>query len=267
MERRTCPLCGGGDLQDLGALDSRRLARCPDCGHRFVARVDDDALAAEYRAAYYASDDDPRIAAWAAAHAPVWDAVIDRIVVLQPGARRLLDVGSGTGGFLARLQAGHPTMQLAAVEASVIARASLARRVPGIAFPAERAEDLGGVADRFDVVTMLQTLEHLVDPLAACRGARHCLRDGGLLFATVPNRRALAVWRRGRAADCYANGTHLQFFAMENLRAMLEDAGFRRIRREVAFGGGQHAGLLPRALQWALRAAGCSVELRVVAWR
>ena len=232
----------------------------------FAAACDDELIAAEYRAAYYASDGDPRIAAWAAAHTRVWDAVIDRIVALRPHATHLLDVGSGTGGFLAQLQARRPAMQLAAVETSAAARASLARRVPGIAFPVDRAEQLAGVAERFDVVTMLQTLEHLHDPLAACRGARRCLRDGGLLFATVPNRRSLAVLRRGREADCYANGTHLQFFAMKNVRALLHAAGFRRVHREVAFGGGQHAGLLPRVLQWALRAAGWSAELRVTAW-
>jgi SAM-dependent methyltransferase len=114
---------------------------------------------------------------------------------------------------------------------------------------------------------MLQTLEHLRDPLAACRGALHCLRTGGLLFVTVPNRRSLAVWRHGRAADCYANGTHLQFFAKATLHRLLHAAGFLRARRLVGFGGGQHAAWLPALLQYSLRVACLSTELRFVAWR
>jgi SAM-dependent methyltransferase len=233
----------------------------------FVAACGDEALAAEYRAAYYASNDDPRIAAWAAQHAPVWDTVIDQIEALHPAFASLLDVGAGSGGFLQRVRARRPAVALAAVETAEPARRALERALPNVVFAADRAEALGAADARFDVVTLLQTLEHLHDPLAACRGAHDCLRDGGLLFATVPNRRSFAVWRRGRAADCYANGTHLQFFAWRGLRALLRAAGFRRVRRLASFGGGQYHALLPRALQYALRVAGWSTELRAVAWR
>ena len=134
-------------------------------------------------------------------------------------------------------------------------------------FPAQFAERLLDVGERYDAVTMLQTLEHLQDPLAACRGALHCLRPGGILFATVPNRRSLTVWRHGRAADCHANGTHLQFFTARAMRQMLRAAGFARVERVVDFGGGQHDGRVLQLAQYALRRVGLSTELRFVAWR
>ncbi|HEX5050547.1 MAG TPA: class I SAM-dependent methyltransferase [Planctomycetota bacterium] len=222
-------------------------------------------MAAEYHAAYYADENDPRIAAWASAHEAVWNAIVDQILLLHPTATSLLDVGAGGGGLLARLHARRPDLALAAVEPAAPARAALTRRFPGICFPADSAEQLEAVDARFDVVMMLQTLEHVHDPLVACRGAWHCLRPGGLLMVTVPNRRSLAVLRHGRAADCYANGTHLQFFARTTLHALLRRAGFDRVRRRVDFGGGQHSKWLPQLAQYALRAAGWSSELRYVA--
>jgi SAM-dependent methyltransferase len=204
------------------------------------------------------------MAAWSAAHADVWDGVLDQILAVQPQAASLLDVGAGSGGFLARARARLPRLELAAVEPNGPARTALARRFPGLTFPADSAERLDAGTSSFDVVTILQTLEHLQDPLAACRGALARLREGGLLFVTVPNRRSLAVLCRGRAAGCYANGTHLQFFAWSGLAALLHRAGFVQVRRLAGFGGGQHRRFLPNLAQFIVRRLGCSTEVRAV---
>lgn len=262
---RACPVCSRTTRSTLGTLGHRQLARCTACDHEFAADFDAAAIAAEYRAAYYADAADPRIAAWASMHRPVWDAIVDQLSVLQPTASHFLDVGSGSGGFLARLRARHPAAQLAAVESSAPARDALHRQLPDVVFVAPTAEDLGQVARRFDVITMLQTLEHLTDPLAALRGALHCLQPGGLLFATVPNRRSLVVLRHGRRADCHANGTHLHFFSRRSLFALLRRAGFTGMRRQLHFGGGQLRGRLAATAQYLIRALGWSTELRVVA--
>lgn len=262
-----CPICGRSAPVAAGRIGHRHLARCRGCGHEFVSGHSAAALAEEYRSAYYAGASDPRIDAWAAAHGAVWDAIVDQIHRLHPSASRFLDVGSGSGGFLARLRLRHPQAKLAAVEPSASAREALSGRMPDVAFVADEAEQLDQVEDRFDVVTMLQTLEHLADPVAALRGAFTCLHPGGLLFATVPNRRSLSVLLHGRRADCFANGTHLQFFTRKSLMDGIRRAGFVAPRRIVHFGGGQHAGLLGSLVQYLARLGGVSNELRVAARR
>lgn len=287
-ERNDCPLCSGSSLRGRFVLGHREWVRCADCGHDFGARFDEAALAAEYRAAYYDGADDPRIDAWAQAHRAVWDAAIAQIVELQPKLRRVLDIGAGSGGFLACLRAKRPDVELLASESSEAARAALRRQLPGIRFPVGEAEWLdvhdaagsGGPGDArvgsegtadlagsCDVVTLMQTLEHLAEPLRVCRGARACLRPGGLLFITVPNRRSLGVLLRGRRADCYANGTHLHAFDRRSLTRLLQQAGFVGIRRLVGFGGGQCASPPAAVAQYLLRRTGWSSELRVVAFR
>ncbi len=232
-----------------------------------MSRHDAAALAREYGAAYYAAPDDPRIAAWAAAHASVWDALAARALRLQPDAKALLDIGAGSGGFLRRVRAQRPTLALAAVETSEPARVALAVSLPDVTFPPGGIAGLADLGPTFDLVTILQTLEHVDDPVAACRAAHACLRVGGTLLVTVPNRRSLHVLRHGDAADCFANGTHLQFFAGHTLVRTLHTAGFGRVRRLVEFGGGQHDRVLPRLAQFALRALGLSRELRYAATR
>jgi SAM-dependent methyltransferase len=262
--RSACPICAA-PAAAIGELGHRHLARCTSCDHQFVARWSEALIEQEYRAAYYSDAADPRIAAWATSHRAVWDAIVGQLQRLHPGATSFLDVGSGSGGFLERLRSRHPGAQLAAIEPSAPARTALHARMPDVTFVADRAEDLDRVASRFDVVTMLQTLEHLADPLAAVRGALRCLRPDGLVFATVPNRRSLAVWRRGRRADCFANGTHLQFFSRRSLVELLRRAGCRDVRRVVHFGGGQHTARFPAIAQYLTRLLGVSTELRVLA--
>lgn len=265
--KSTCSICACPAAVSIGQIGHRQLARCSGCGHRFVAKWSDEALADEYRAAYYSDASDPRIDAWATAHRVVWDAIVDQLLSLHPSASTFLDVGSGSGGFLGRLRHRHPDAGLGAVESAAPARDALSVRMPDLTFVTDKAECLDQVQERFDVVTMLQTLEHVSDPLAAVRGALRCLNPGGLLFATVPNRRSLSVLRHGRTADCYANGTHLQFFSRKSLFKLIREAGFPRITRVIHFGGGQHTARLHATVQYLVRLLGLSTELRVVATR
>lgn len=101
---------------------------------------------------------------------------------LRPGGS-LLDVGCGTGYFLESLQADHATCGVDNSEAAV--RMSLARGLAGITRGS--AEDLSSVENRrFDLITLLDVLEHLDDDRAAVRNVRGLLSPGGHVLATVP---------------------------------------------------------------------------------
>ncbi len=261
-----CPVCGGSRLAEFARLDHRRLARCRGCGHRFAAEFSEAELERHYRESYYPAAADPRIAEWALTHGAVWRGLVRTLLESRPDPRSLLDVGAGSGGFLEEFRRQCPGAALSAVESSPAAREALARRFPGLRFPAARLEDLDRDPGPYEAVTILQTLEHAADPARLCREARRLLAPGGVLLLTVPNRHYLGLLLRGKKRSlCYANATHLQFFGRFSLERILSVAGFRAARRVVDFGGGP-GGRLAAPPRWLLRLLGLSSELRYLAW-
>lgn len=101
---------------------------------------------------------------------------------------RLLDVGPGTGTFLARLSAAGHAAPLTALDFSAESAAAC-DRVPGVRGLRGDARQLPFADGVFDVVTARHMLYHLDDPALAVVEARRVLREGGR-FVAVVNREA-----------------------------------------------------------------------------
>lgn len=101
---------------------------------------------------------------------------------------RLLDVGPGTGTFLARLAAAGHAAPLTALDFSAESAAACAV-LPGVRALRGDAHHLPFAAGCFDVVTARHMLYHLDDPVLAVAEAGRVLRTGGR-FAAVVNREA-----------------------------------------------------------------------------
>ena len=129
----------------------------------------------------------------------------------------LLDVGSGRGVFLWPLLDAFPDLAVTAVERDDRRRAHLdAVRSGGVDRLRVVGEDAGALPfpDRaFDVVTLLEVLEHQQDPAPLAREALRLARR--FVIASVPS----------RPDD---NPEHVQLFSGESLGALLEAAGATR---------------------------------------
>lgn len=116
---------------------------------------------------------------------------------LGPGDA-VLDVGCGAGDFLAavaprvRLAVGLETNEAAASAAG--ARGLAVAVAPLETFAAEREGS-------FDAVTILHVVEHLQEVRQHLRAAVRCLRPGGALYVSVPNRRRFSR-QRLEPLDC-----------------------------------------------------------------
>ncbi|TFH42832.1 MAG: class I SAM-dependent methyltransferase [Lysobacterales bacterium] len=145
---------------------------------------------------------------------------------IAPG-RRLLDVGAGTGIFLAE---AHRSGKWALTglephsEAARYIREHL--QIPVIEKRFDQAEIAPG---SFDVITMWNVLEHFDHPIAELRKAYRLLANGGLLVCSIPNLNSLEARWFGPYWLGWDLPRHLYQFPLNSLEAILAELGFVRV--------------------------------------
>ena len=145
--------------------------------------------------------------------------LVARAAPRRPG--RLLDVGCGTGEFLAHARASG--WDVAGVEPE--ARAAAHADAKGLAVV--RSDDLAAVdGARFDAVTLWQALEHMYAPGAQLAHVRRLLAPNGCVVIAVPNHACTDASAYG--ADWYAYDVprHLWHFTAATLGRLLDAQGF-----------------------------------------
>ena len=134
-----------------------------------------------------------------------------------PGARTILDVGAGRGGFVRQaIQAGFRALALdCEPDVQAIWRREGVRGVLGDAFnPPLRLHS-------FDVVRAKEIVEHVHDPLTLVRAMRSLLTPEGILLAHVPSPYS-QLYPVGNFWDDY---THVRPFSRLGLQRLVEDGG------------------------------------------
>jgi len=154
----------------------------------------------------------------------------EMLPLVPVGLGDVLDVGGGEGGFLSALKQREPGVQTHLVELTEQA-ASVARACGGV-----DQVWVGSFLDwrparRFDCISFLDVLEHMVDPERALRHAVGLLRPGGGLVLSIPNVGHWSVvadllegrWDWAPAGiHCY---THVRFFTRRTIEDMLNRLG------------------------------------------
>ncbi|WP_137110701.1 class I SAM-dependent methyltransferase [Rhodobacter sp. SY28-1] len=244
-----CPICGTSagelttwldipiDVKTGQPIDTGKLVWCQSCDVGLMRRAmtPEEVRVSYDMAAYYTHgqthfpDVAPGLAdrvlvklAWLTDRGRMMDAA--RLQELQPGARRVLDIGCGGGDFVASLAA--PGRELFGVDPDPKARDMAAAR--GVTVEAGTAEvmpsAIGG--QTFDLIVMTHVLEHCADPARALRNVRDLLAPGGGFYCEVPNCAALHFQTYAEISEMLDVPRHVHFFTQGSLRRLMEDAGF-----------------------------------------
>lgn len=233
----SCPLCGTNDnppaFRITRTVPHFTVSRCAACGHLYMdpppARA---ALEKMYGREYYAgtaaysyTDERKNPRGFQA----VARARISKLLALlrtsTGSGRAFLDIGCSFGSLLdAARAAGCRTTGLdISPYALAHVRKQGHRAIKGVPETARLGKEL------YDIVTMVEVIEHLGDPAAALHRIRNALKPGGVLLVQTANMEGRQAVRAGADYHYFLPG-HLQYFSRRRLTALLDECGFADIR-------------------------------------
>lgn len=225
-----CPMCGVSTSSSLFRVSGFTVHRCANCGGGFVSPLPgasdlqmlyDDEYGADYMSGPMHEQ------ASAAARFTSVDQALRSLVphLLDRPDRRVLDVGCGSGRFLASLRDSGWTATGVEISPRLVefARQQLALDVEPVDFLRVQ------VGARYDLVTMFHIIEHFADPIAAIRKACAMLRRGGALFVETPNFEGLGSRLTRSRWSSMIPPKHVVFFGPRSLRRLAEANGLRTL--------------------------------------
>ncbi len=245
----SCPLCGSPDQRPLGGVPdagvqeinrylppgigrfnavTNELCACSACGlHYLDPRLDGPSLAALYKGWYRFAF--PRIFdQWYEAQraAEFRDYHLRFLDEVAPNRGSLLDVGTGSGAFLAVAREGGWAAEGLDLDADAVEEAG---RRHGLTVRSGTLQSALGPDERFDAITMFDYLEHTTSPSCDLDTAVERLRPGGMLAVRVPNR---AGWQSRLMGLGWLGiiSVHLTYFDESVLRRALTNRGLEVLR-------------------------------------
>jgi len=265
-----CPVCRDltraiGQLRSPFSGRTYHLRQCPACWFSFVSNPWTD-YARIYDDAYYAGEGaDPFVDyRYEFDHPDLtvrryeWQGIVSVVRALVPltPATRWMDYGCGHGGLVRGLRAAGYGEVYGFDTGSM---ADTARRA---GLPVVQEHELKALEGSFDVVTAIEVVEHLPDPLPVLRAMRRLLKPGGVLFLTTGNARPYR--ERILSWSYVVPDVHVSFFEPATLALALEQSGFRAEHRGHLPG---FADIIRFKVLKTLRRRRASLAERLLPWR
>lgn len=151
--------------------------------------------------------------------------IVDQLKPILKKDMKVLDVGCSAGQFLNSLKGLVRTrvgLELSADEVAFI------RKELGFKVYDRPIEEVTIKEGPFDLITCLQTLEHVENPVNFLRHLGKNLKPNGYLYLELPNIDDVLITRYEVSgyADFYYREPHLSYFSKKTLRDAVKKAGF-----------------------------------------
>lgn len=231
-----CPLCGSSEPRFWASIVDHSITKevfslvdCERCGFRSTnPRPDSRTIGRYYQSAKYIS------------HSDASSTIVERLyqVARRIGMRgkyrivhqlhphgRILDIGCGTGSFLAYLMSRGYLVQGVEPDLKARERAIAEHGIPVL----PSLEQVPGF-EQFQVVTLWHVLEHLPDLRSSLKRIYAQLADQGVIIIAVPDRGAWDADHYKTAWAAWDVPRHFYHFRQKDVHALLREHGFELIQ-------------------------------------
>lgn len=231
----TCLVCGSSkrslwaevtDVEYFTTEDHFTYNRCGECDALSINPVPEGRLNEIYPANYYSFS--PLDASLVTRLKISMDRRLFRGILQPMGGSELsaLDIGGGSGWLLTQARQIEPRLSYTMVVDIDTGAENIARNC-GHDYFCGRIEDFNS-SHRFDLILMLNLIEHVRDPVSVLAAARRLLKPGGRILLKTPNYDSLDA-RLFRSS--YWGGLHCPrhwvIFTPQSLRRAVAAAGLR----------------------------------------
>lgn len=232
-----CNLCGSDHFREVCSYGAIKIVKCTTCGFiyrnpRLKENMNREFYSFDYYGGYktieeYISN----------ARLPLFKRILSKLGdKLRSNSRKLLDIGCGQGYFLKL--AKDLGWQVEGVELAKSA-CNYAKQEFGIDVVNKSIEEASFKENSFDLITLWNVLDHLLDPLETLREIRQILKPEGLLVIRIPNVNfhlfihklfSLIPFKPRKGRFCDPSVIVNYGFSAKTIRKMLEKLNFRDIK-------------------------------------
>lgn len=234
MSRRmiVCTLCGSTFARLSFCKNHYRLNECLQCGHVFVWPLPSAEETSKFYKSSYNSTYLEGVRLWFEQLGRKRIEIVEQFFAETDSCRRVLDVGSGYGFFLAeaRRHGWRGVGIEPALEPLRFARENLDIEVI--------QGDVSNVIpllprDAYDIITFWHVLEHVEFPAAVLKAAISVLKPRGYVLVNSPNLDSAVFHLLGKRWTWIYVPGHLQYFSIGPLAAWMTANGLSVVRSET----------------------------------
>lgn len=219
----TCNLCGSPDSTVLWVENGINVVKCKNCGFAYSQMLPEKVFERKEKAEDIFTETEKQ-------KKKVYSQVLE--LFKAKGSGGLVDVGCRTGNFLlyCKREGFQPIVGIEISEKFAKFTSALGFKVFNC-----RLEETALPDQSFDIITYLETLEHINTPVHELTEAYRILKHNGIIVVEVPNltfQLFKAKVSRFFHIGCFGlkSHDHLAHFTDKTIRDALAKAGFKNIR-------------------------------------
>lgn len=251
---RTSFLANAKDVEYCTTDDVYRYFECAECNSLFLEDPPADRLNVIYPTNYYSYQQGEAKSGILERIKHHFDGRLFKKLLKQvPGRNlRVLDVGGGTGWLLSQVR--RVSQRIAEThEIDIDETARPAAEAAGHVFHAMRVEEFES-PQKFDLVLMLNLIEHVADPATVLRSMTQLLSPGGILLIKTPNTKTLDRYLfQKRNWGGFHCPRHFVLFNLESFRQLAAQCGLKVVQAKYTQGAPQWtSSIMALLMRWKL---------------